>query len=168
MTPSQRAFVAGLLPGGGPWPCAADLDLDAEIGRLAATDDRGATAWAAIADLALPEPRDADALHAALTGLERDRPEVFGPALLLVYSAYYAHPAVLRVIEERCGYAARPPQPQGHPIVLAGPDPLPPTTGGAPQWREDGTAVAREVRARQAQDPARIWTEEEIATWPTS
>lgn len=166
MTPAQSIFAAGLLSGNDFWPCAADLELDEEIERLAAADDPASAAWDRIRSWSLPE-RDREAeLHEALIGYQRDEPEVFQAGMLLVYSAYYSHPRVLEVIEARCGYAARPPQPQGHPISLPGLDPTPSTVGAAPLWREDGTERARMVREAQAHDPDRIWTEEEISTWP--
>lgn len=167
MTPSQRTFAAGLLPGNESWPCAADLDLDGEVDRLAASDERAQEAWVRIAAWSLPDRHRGGELHEALLARERDEPEVFAAGLLLVYSAYYSHPRILEVIEDRCGYVARPPQPQGHPISLPELDPTPSTAGSAPVWREDGTEQARIVREAQAHDPDRIWTEEEIATWPT-
>ena len=167
MNPSQTSFVAGLLPGNDAWPCAGDLPLEAEINRLAAQDEASSLAWRTIAGWTLPDRSQAEDLHRELQGRQSEDPVTFQHGLLLVYSAYYSHPSVLALIEQRCGYAARPPQPQGHPVVLAGPDRLPSTVGAAPMWREDGTERARLVHEAQAADPEKIWTEEEIATWLT-
>lgn len=166
MTPSHLAFAAGLLPGNENWPCAAKLDLGDEITRLSLMEHQADTAWDRIGNWSLPQVDHENELRDALIAYQLDEPETFQAGLLLVYSAYYSHPQVLAVIEQRSGYAARAPQPQGHPIDLPGLDPTPLTAGSAPLWREDGTQRARIVREAQALDPDRIWTEEEISTWP--
>ena len=37
----------------------------------------------------------------------------FGVAILVAYDAYYVHRRVVGLLEERCGYVTRPPQPEG-------------------------------------------------------
>lgn len=51
-----------------------------------------------------------------LEALERRRPETFATFLLEIYRAYYRAPAVVGVIEDLTGYAARPPQPLGYAL----------------------------------------------------
>lgn len=166
--PGLASVLAGLLPGDGPWPCAADLDLQPVIERLADTSPSQRAALDRLADINLPDRTDPDALRSTLEQLAADDPAMFGALMLLAYGAYYAHPHVLAVVEARCGYAARPPLPTGHPILLPGPDRTPATAGGPPTWREDGTSAAARIRAQQEQDPTRVWTMEEIWSWPMS
>lgn len=166
--PGLDSLLAGLLPGDGNWPNAADLDLEEEIIRLAQRVPERQAALSRLRDLNLPPRSETDSLQQALEQLESVEPATFGALLLLAYGAYYAHPSVLALIEERCGYAARPPMPLGHPIRLDRPDPLPATAGGPPTWRLDGTGAAEQVQIMQAADPDRVWTYEEIRSWPTS
>lgn len=168
MTPGQERFMAGLLPGNDVWPGAVDLDLASRIDELTAQDAQAKEAWARVGDWVLPDSLDVDGLALAMREYEAAQPGVFAAALLLVYSAYYSHRDVLVIVEDRCGYAARAPQPLGFPVRSPGTDPRPATTGSAPLWREDGTDRAREINRMQTEEPDRIWTEEEIATWPTS
>lgn len=168
MTQTHGEFMAGLLPGSGVWPCAADVDLTMTIDRLIAQDADTAAAWAAVGTWELPPRRESERLQDALRSYERTQPETFAAAMLLVYSAYYSHPDILVIVEQQCGYPARPPQPMGHAVHTIAADPRPSTAGRPPLWREDGTDRGREIHRRQAEDPERIWTEEEIAAWPTS
>lgn len=149
-------FLAALLPGDAHWPAADRLDLDL---TAAAASPGPASALAAVADLPADDP------VAALTALAGRDPATFGAFQVAVYGAYYSHPTVLGVIEERCGYPARAPQPTGHAVPLAGADPLPGCAGGAPRWRTDGTDIADRVLADQAADPDRVWTREDIEQW---
>lgn len=166
--PGLESILAGLLPGDGTWPNAADLDLAEEIIMLAQRVPEQQAALSRLRDLTLPPRSDTSGLQQALEQFEAAEPATFGALLVLAYGAYYAHPHVLALIEERCGYAARPPMPLGHSIQLDGPDPLPATAGGPPTWRSDGTLAAEQVRSMQAADPDRVWTDEEIRSWPTS
>lgn len=158
--------MAGLLPGSDRWPAAVELDLSQGIARLLEEDELAARSWREISEWTLPSRSQPEELTVSLQEFERMSPEVFAQGLLLVYSAYYSHPSVLRLVEQTSGYPSRPPQPLGHQVLLAGPDPDPSSIGAMPKWRDDGTRRSAEVRAQQAQDPERIWTEEEIATWP--
>jgi hypothetical protein len=157
MTAGRLApFLAALLPGDGHWPSADRLDLDL---TAAAASPVSAAALAAVAELPPADP------VAALTALADRDPATFGAFQVAVYGAYYSHPSVLLVIEERCGYPARAPQPSGHVVPLAGPDPLPTCVGAAPRWRADGTGIADRILAEQAADPDRVWTREDIEQW---
>lgn len=158
--------MAGLLPGSERWPGAVELDLSSRISRLLEENQVAARSWSEISEWTLPPRSDLERLTAGLREYERTAPDVFAQGLLLVFSAYYSHPDVLRIVEEVSGYPSRPPQPLGHQVLRPGPDPEPSSIGAMPMWRDDGTQRSREVRAQQAQDPERMWTEEEIATWP--
>lgn len=158
-------FLSGVLPGDGDWPCAGDLDYsETPISPNAAM----LAAWRRIADWPLPTPSDRQSLTDTLRALETSQPEDFGQGLLMAYGLYYSHPVVLGVIEQRSGYSARPPQPQGHPVVLPGLDERPLTDPKDVSWRADGTPQSTRIRRIQQTQPDREWTAKEIATWPTS
>lgn len=157
MSADLTPFLDALLPGDVHWPSAGSLRLDL---------------WAAAAPLA----GYGEALErvAALPGhnpeselreISEQEPAAFLSFQVLAYSCYYTHPKVLAVIEARCGYPARPPQPQGQVIPVTGPDPLPTCAGSLPRWRRDGTEVAERVFAEQSSHPDRTWTKEEIEQW---
>lgn len=154
---SLAPFLAALLPGDGRWPSAADLDL--ALAAMVSAVPESASALEVVAGLPAGDP------VAALEGLAERDPATFGAFQVAVYGAYYSHPRVLAVIEERCGYPARAPQPRGHVVPLVDPDPLPTCLGGQPRWRPDGTQIADTVRATQAADPDRMWSREEIEQW---
>ena len=165
MTPSQLCFLAGVLPGDGQWPCAADLNLDeASIGASASM----LRAWEHISEWQLPAREHPEALAEALTTFERTHPDDFAQGLVMAYGMYYAHPNVLKVVEHRSGYAARPPQPQGHVVVSADTEEHPMTNPAKVLWRNDGTNRSEEIQMIQQTHPDRVWTVEEIATWPMS
>lgn len=149
-------FLAALLPGDAHWPAADRVGLDL---TAAAASPVTAAALAVVAELPSVDP------VAELTALADRDPASFGAFQVAVYGAYYSHPSVLRVIEERCGYPARAPQPTGHVVPLSGTDPLPTSVGAAPRWRADGTLIADRILAEQAADPDRVWTREDIEQW---
>ena len=167
MNRSQRAFLAGVLPGEDGWPCAADLDLGDAISEFQRGGTSTLQAWDAIGEFDFPQPSDPEGLQQRIRVVEEGNPQLFGEALVLVYGAYYAHPDVRALIAQRCGYSDRTPQPLGRPVNLEGPDPQPWSRGEVPRWRSDGTAAATWVRQKQEDNPDRSWTEEEIAAWPT-
>jgi len=125
-------------------------------------------AWERISKWALPPREKAEALAEALTTFERAHPDDFAQGLVMAYGMYYAHPNVLKVVEHRSGYAARPPQPQGHLVVSADTGEHPMTNPAEVLWRNDGTSQSEQVRMIQQTDPDRVWTIEEISTWPMS
>ncbi len=102
-----------LLPGNDAWPSAAELGLaDAVVERvgMAAGHEQ---AIARLLD-ALPDDfadGSADEREAALS--EHEGGADFGAALLVAYDAYYVQQPVLELLQERCGYVTRPPQPEG-------------------------------------------------------
>ncbi|MEM1430544.1 MAG: hypothetical protein AAGG09_13905 [Pseudomonadota bacterium] len=125
--PRLAPLLALLLPGGAGFPSAAELGLTSRI----ADDRRLAEAMAGLLD-ALP-PRVGPAEIAAV---ERARPEVFGPAIVAVYSAYYTHPQVLAVIEAATGYRAAPPQPEGYAMPPFDPAMLAVPAARGSHWRD--------------------------------
>lgn len=120
-----------LLPGGDGFPRAGDIGLAAWIDgqpRFAP-----ATGWlldALSGDFAQLLP---DEQHAQLATVETQNAERFGAVVVAAYSGYYTHPDVLAVVEAKCGYKARPPQPGGYdldafdPAILAVPRGRPPS-----------------------------------------
>jgi len=70
------------------------------------------------------EPKDE-----ALRRVEAARPAFFGALVNHCYRGFYTHPRVLQHLEATAGYAARPPQPVGHPL---------------PPWRDALLARQRE------------------------
>jgi hypothetical protein len=122
LTREQQAIFAAvlesLLPGAGAWPGAPALGLEADAWRLAATVDGHVDTVRTTLDELGPEfaSLDASEREARLRALEAGDPARFAVLKLLAYDAYYTHPAVLAVLEQRCGYPARPPQPDGHEL----------------------------------------------------
>lgn len=60
---------------------------------------------------------DGAAQDEALRAVEAADPLAFAGLLNLAYNAYYTQEPVLRLIERRTGYAARPPQPLGYELA---------------------------------------------------
>jgi hypothetical protein len=112
------AVLETLLPGAGPWPGARALGLEADAWRLAGLVDGHAAAVRTTLDELGPEfaSLDPSERESRLRELEAGDPSRFAALRLLAYDAYYAHPAVLVVLERRCGYPARPPQPDGYEL----------------------------------------------------
>ena len=107
------ALLQTLLPGNDDWPSAGELDLaEAVTARL----DMAAGHAEALAELLEALPAEfVDASVEEREGLLRSHettPE-FGVALVVAYDAYYVQKQVLALLEERCGYVTRPPQPDG-------------------------------------------------------
>lgn len=134
-----RAIAATLLPGDAHWPSAGELELVDHIESIATLVD-GHTASLGECCAALPagfESMSDIARVDALAALQRDRPELFGVARLVMYDAYYRHPTVLSVIEHRCGFPARPPQPDGFVRAEFAPAVLDTVRAMGPRWRGD-------------------------------
>lgn len=108
-----------LLPGDpeAEWPAAGSLGLADRVRSMAA--ERGeAERIDEVQDL-LPAEFDEQAEHrqiAALETLETNDPDAFGLMILYAYGAYYTDPRVRKVVEDRTGYPARPPQPDGYEL----------------------------------------------------
>lgn len=107
------ALLETLLPGNDSWPGATDLELAAtlleRIDMAAGHDDALQRILASLPD-AFEEGTQSDR-EAALAPLSKS--EDFGVVLLVAYDAYYVRDEVLALLEQRCGYVTRPPQPEG-------------------------------------------------------
>jgi hypothetical protein len=112
------AVLDTLLPPNGSLPGAGVLGLgtqvEAEATLIPANGEvlRGVLA-------ALPPDflhRDADEREAMLQALEAQNTARFFTLIMMAYNAYYTDVRVLKALEARTGYAARPPQPQGYDL----------------------------------------------------
>ncbi len=72
---------------------------------------------------------DGELQDEALRRVEAARPAFFAALVNHCYRGFYTHPRVLQHLEATAGYAARPPQPVGHPL---------------PPWRDALLARQRE------------------------
>lgn len=103
-------LLSTLLPGDARYPAAADLDLAATVSTSAARQDADRVALEGAVSLLASSSAPEDAFRRFVG----QRPADARRVLELVYTSYYAHPEVLRVLEARSGYPARPPQPLGY------------------------------------------------------
>jgi hypothetical protein len=103
-----------LLPGDADFPAASAVDL---AGRLLGLSSLAPAAKAGADELGTTflTLGSADRVI-AMAALERDAPAVFSRFITSAYSGYYSTPAVLEAVERTSGYAARPPQPEGHAL----------------------------------------------------
>lgn len=115
MTDRLAIVLDRLIPGDAArgWPSAGAVGLAGKARRLA--EERGER----LDDLLARLPPDFDEAGeagevAALEAFEADEPDAFARLILYAYGAYYTDPAVRAVVEERTGYPARPPQPEGY------------------------------------------------------
>ena len=123
------ALLNTLLPGDGAFPPADTLPGVAE---------RVATAAAPVL-AALPEAfatMAPDAREAALRAIEAAHPLAFERLVAAAYLAYYTAPAVQAVLQRDHGYAARPPQPDGHALPPFDETLLARQKQRAPFWRK--------------------------------
>lgn len=120
LTSERRCLLTAaldtLLPGDASWPAAGMLGLSDRVAALAELDP---THPDLLGDALLELGADFAGIGfedrtKRLASLENDHPEPFGVLLLLCYNAYYTDLTVLKVVESRTGYEARPPQPLGY------------------------------------------------------
>lgn len=163
MNAALDSFVAGLLPGSDIWPSGLEIVFDVEL-PTATIEMR--QAWQEISTWILPPTTERVELQQVLQRYEASDSATFAQGMLMAYGCYYSHPRILAVVEQRCGYSARPPQPLGHPVVYRA-EVHPISALSDVRWRLDGTAQAEQIQQIQRSQPAHIWTEEEISTWPT-
>jgi hypothetical protein len=120
--PLIRAVLNRLIPAGGGFPGAGDLDLLEHLDRAACASAATQRVFVegmrhsaieserrhgrAFEDLAAAEQ------DAVLRYVEREHPAFFGALVSHVYQGYYSEPAVIALL----GLEARPPQPQGHAL----------------------------------------------------
>jgi hypothetical protein len=121
--PLIRAVLNRLIPAGGGFPGAGELDLLDHLDRAACSSaetrrmfvdgmrqigvESGQRHGRAFEELA-PAEQDAVLRH-----VESDRRAFFEALVSQVYQGYYSHPAVVRLL----GLEARPPQPLGHALA---------------------------------------------------
>lgn len=160
----QQAFADTVLPGNSKWPKASEV-LEFPIPYLSNVEF-------------LPEILNLDIWKRLVTSspesrqticseLERDHVAIFQTLLAMIFSAYYAHPTVLALIEAEHNYPARPPMPEGQTFISLTKPPVLPTVT-TPLWRKDGSDTCEKVFALQTTDPRKEWKLEEIMTWHTS
>jgi hypothetical protein len=108
-----EALLETLLPSNGIWPGALELDLATEVLERVGMAEGHADSIGRLLDALSPDFQTStqekrEAVLQPLAGTTD-----FAAALLVAYDAYYVHERVLSLLEERCGYVTRPPQPQG-------------------------------------------------------
>ncbi len=136
------ALAEALLPGDAHWPSGAEVDLAELVQSISALVPGHTKSM----DELLQELGDTFIegsrleRRANLEAIERERPDLFGVARLVVLDAYYRHPRVLGVLAVRCGYRAAPPQPTGFPVDAFDPSVLSTVRTMAKRWRDDTTA----------------------------
>lgn len=105
-----RAIASCVVPGEGAYPPAGDLDVaERMLERFTGQPEDRRAVSGVLASLDQGTPT-----RAALEHLETEDRRDLQRVLQCVYSAYYEHPAVRRVLTERHGYPDRPPQPLGY------------------------------------------------------
>jgi len=107
----NRAILDTLLPGEGDLPAATAAEFDIEthaplLAPIAAASSRIAGNEEAF--VGADETRRAE----ILTSVQKEMPDEFARLIAALLPDYYEAPAVLKAF----GWAARPPQPQGHAI----------------------------------------------------
>jgi len=107
------ALLETLLPGSADWPAASELDLASTVNRRVGMAEGHDQAIARLLAALPAEFGDASADAREEVLREHEGTNDFGVALLVAYDAYYVHERVLGLLEQRCGYVTRPPQPEG-------------------------------------------------------
>jgi len=120
--PLLKAVLNRLIPAGGEFPGAGDLDLVDHLDRVAASSPAARRMFVdGLRQINLgSERRDARAFEdlapaeqdAVLRNVEGEHRAFFEALVSHVYQAYYSHPAVIQLL----GLEARPPQPLGHAL----------------------------------------------------
>ena len=131
-----EALLEALLPGNGIWPGALELDLATEVLERVGMAEGHADSIGRVLDALSPdfETSTQEQREAVLQPLAGSTD--FGAALLVAYDAYYVHERVLKLLEERCGYVTRPPQPQGFELEPFDESILARVRGREPFWRK--------------------------------
>jgi len=121
-TPLLKAVLNRLVPPGGDFPGAGDLDLLDHLDRVACASPRTRRMFVeGVRQIVLESERRHGRSFEALASGEQDTAlrhveagqRVFFEALVShVYQAYYNHATVIALLE----LEARPPQPLGHPL----------------------------------------------------
>lgn len=132
------AVLDRLLPPYEELQGAGAMGLGAEVVTAAAQsanlDEPAARVLAALPDGFMEAPLDVK--DEVLIDVQAADPAAFAAMLNLAYNAYYTDPRVLRAIELRTGYAARPPQPEGYHLEPFDQSLLAQVRTRAPLWRD--------------------------------
>ena len=122
--PLLKAALNRLVPPGGDFPGAGDLDLLDHLGRVAcATPSALRMFMEGVRQIALESERRhgqsfedlaSGEQDAVLRQVETGQRAFFEAFVSTVYQAYYNHPAIIALL----GLEARPPQPLGHALPL--------------------------------------------------
>ena len=72
----------------------------------------------------------------SLQTVEASAPDAFETVLKACYSAYYTDPGIRRILEDKTGYEARPPQPLGYQMDPFDESLLEPVRARGPIWRK--------------------------------
>jgi len=120
--PLLRAALNRLIPPGGDFPGAGDLELLDHLDRVACASPRARRMFVeGVRLMALESGRRHGTAFEDLPPAEQDtvlrhvetsQPAFFEAFVSEVYQAYYSHPAVIALL----GLEVRPPQPLGHAL----------------------------------------------------
>ena len=72
----------------------------------------------------------------SLKTMELANPDTFETILKACYSAYYTDPEIRRILEQKTGYEARPPQPLGYEMLPFDESLLEPVRARGQIWRK--------------------------------
>ena len=129
------SLLETLLPGNKNWPGASELNLcPTVVSRLCMAE--GHTEAIARLLQSLPEEfTDAPAETRERILRPHESTEDFNTTLLIAYDSYYLHERVRDLLEKRCGYVTRPPQPEGFKLEPFEESRLKNTREREPFWR---------------------------------
>ena len=135
-----KAMLDCLIPGDASgWPAAGQHGLAGRFQELLESLFEEAESYLATVLAGLPDDfpaQGADHQTALLTALESAQPEAFEAVLKACYAAYYTDPEIRRILEEKTGYEARPPQPEGYQLPPFDESLLEPVRARGPIWRK--------------------------------
>lgn len=135
-----KAMLDCLIPGDASgWPAAGQHGLTERFMELLESLSEQADSHLATVLAGLPDDflaLSADRQTACLTTLESAQPEAFETVLKACYAAYYTDPHIRQILEEKTGYEARPPQPEGYVLPPFDESLLEPVRARGPIWRK--------------------------------
>lgn len=135
-----KSLLDCLIPGDhSGWPAAGQHGLTSRFRELLKSlfengDQHLATLLAELPDnfSSLPAERQT----ALLKTIEASRTEAFEALVKACYASYYTDPEIRRILENKTGYEARPPQPQGYQMPPFDESLLEPVIARGPIWRK--------------------------------
>lgn len=134
------AVLDCLIPGDATgWPAAGQHGLAPRLHELlellsADGPEQLQTVLSHLPEDFLNLPKDQQTI--SLRKVESSAPDAFDTVLKACYSAYYTDPGVRRIIEQKTGYEARPPQPLGYEMEPFDESLLEPVRARGPIWRK--------------------------------